>query len=211
MKNILCALMEPNEELLKRIYEYGRKHDWQIERCGRQVPDHWSGDGIISDYLELPDFAPIERFQSTPAVSRLLPPRGNIRTIRPDTMRIAEMIVDYFMNKGFTRFATAVPRILQEDLDGKPRDVLEAVRRVLESRGLQLRSCLWEEELPKADWNDYRKRRKLLQRFFMEIPRPFAFILSSSSVLPIITASCTTPGCGSRRRSPYSATPMTGA
>ena len=186
MKNILCALMEPNEELLKRIYEYGRKHDWQIERCGRQVPDRWSGDGIISDYLELPDFAPIERFQSTPAVSRLLPPRGNIRTIRPDTMRIAEMIVDYFMNKGFTRFATAVPRILQEDLDGKPRDVLEAVRRVLESRGLQLRSCLWEEELPKADWNDYRKRRKLLQRFFMEIPRPFAFILSSSSVLPII-------------------------
>ena len=178
--------MEPNEELLKRIYEYGRKHDWQIERCGRQVPDRWSGDGIISDYLELPDFAPIERFQSTPAVSRLLPPRGNIRTIRPDTMRIAEMIVDYFMNKGFTRFATAVPRILQEDLDGKPRDVLEAVRRVLESRGLQLRSCLWEEELPKADWNDYRKRRKLLQRFFMEIPRPFAFILSSSSVLPII-------------------------
>ena len=128
--------MEPNEELLKRIYEYGRKHDWQIERCGRQVPDRWSGDGIISDYLELPDFAPIERFQSTPAVSRLLPPRGNIRTIRPDTMRIAEMIVDYFMNKGFTRFATAVPRILQEDLDGKPRDVLEAVRRVLESRGL---------------------------------------------------------------------------
>lgn len=91
-----------------------------------------------------------------------------------------------FHEQGFTRFATAVPRILQEDLDGKPRDVLEAVRRVLESRGLLLRCCLWEEELPKADWNDYRKRRKLLQRFFLEIPRPFAFILSSSSVLPIL-------------------------
>lgn len=186
MKHILCALMEPNEEILKRIYAYGREHCWQIERCGRQIPGHWSGDGIISDYLELPDFAPVANFESIPTVSRLLPPRGNIRTIRPDTKQIAGMIVDYFMDKGFTRFATAASKIFPEDIDGKPRDVLMAVQHELESRGLQLFSCLWEAWLPRADWNDYHKRWKLLGRFFSEIPRPFALVLSSSTVLPII-------------------------
>ncbi len=186
MKNILCAMMEPKEEIVKRIYEYGRERNWQIELCGREVPAHWSGDGIVSDYLELPDFAPITNFKSTPTVSRLLPPRGNIRTIRPDTMQIAEMIVDYFTGKGFTRFATVAPKIFLEDIDGKPRDVLMAVQHELESRGLQLFSCLWEGWLPRADWNDYHKRRKLLRRFFSEIPRPFALILSASTVLPII-------------------------
>ncbi|WP_294503550.1 helix-turn-helix domain-containing protein [uncultured Victivallis sp.] len=186
MKHILCALMEPNEEILRPIYEYGREHNWQIERCGRQIPGHWSGDGIISDYLELPDFAAVMDFKSTPTVSRLLPPRENIRTIRPDTQQIAGMIVDYFMDKGFTRFATAASKIFPEDIDGKPRDVLMAVQHELESRELQLFSCLWEGWLPRADWNDYHKRRKLLRRFFSEIPRPFALILSASTVLPII-------------------------
>ena len=64
MKHILCALMEPNEEILRPIYEYGREHNWQIERCGRQIPGHWSGDGIISDYLELPDFTAVMDFNS---------------------------------------------------------------------------------------------------------------------------------------------------
>ena len=169
MKHILCALMEPNEEILRPIYEYGREHNWQIERCGRQIPGHWSGDGIISDYLELPDFAAVMDFKSTPTVSRLLPPRENIRTIRPDTQQIAGMIVDYFMDKGFTKFATAASKIFPEDIDGKPRDVLMAVQHELESRELQLFSCLWEGWLPRADWNDYHKRRKLLRRFFSEI------------------------------------------
>ncbi|MBS1372279.1 MAG: helix-turn-helix domain-containing protein [Lentisphaeria bacterium] len=186
MKNILCALMEPNEQLLKHIYEYGRKRNWQIERCGREVPEHWSGDGIISDYLELSDFAPIDRFSSIPTVSRLLPPCGNIRTIRPDTMRIAEMIVDYFMDKGFTRFATVAAQIYREDIDGKPRDVLKAVERVLESRGLVLRSCDWSSRLPPQERNDYRRQQRELRRFFAQMEKPFAFVLSASGALPIV-------------------------
>ena len=186
MKNILCAMMEPKKEIVKRIYEYGRERNWQIELCGQRVPDRWSGDGIVSDYLELPDFAPIAGFRSIPTVSRLLPPRGNIRTIRPDTLQIAEMIADYFSAKGFTRFATVVPKIFPEDIDGKPRDVLMALQRVLESRGLEFFRCLWEEELMESERNDYRKRRMVLHRFFSAIPRPFAFVLSSSTALPIV-------------------------
>ena len=68
--------MEPNEYFLRHIYEFGRKEGWQIERCGRVIPANWSGDGIISDYLELEDFAPVRNFERTPVVSRILSPRG---------------------------------------------------------------------------------------------------------------------------------------
>jgi len=182
MKNILCALMEPNEHLLKRIHEYGREHGWQIERCGRNVPRNWNGDGIISDYLELPDFAPIRNFRSIPTVSRLLPARDNIRTIRPDTFKIAEMMADCFVDKGFSRFATIADQIFPEDLDGKPRDVLEALRRVLHTRGLELKCCLWEKE--GLLHGDYRLQLAALHRFFAEIGKPFALIFSNSTFLP---------------------------
>ncbi len=183
MKNVLCALMEPNEYLLKRIHEFGREHDWQIERCGRAVPRGWAGDGIISDYLELDDFAPLDRFERIPTVSRLLPPRGNIRTIRPDTVKIAGMIADYFTGKGFSRFATVAGKIFQEDIDGVPRDVLKALECELQSRGFRLECLLWEKESPDGD---YRKQQRKLRSFFRKLEKPFALILPSSANLPLV-------------------------
>lgn len=185
MKNILCALMEPNEYLLKYIYEFGRKNKWQIELCGKTVPEDWSGDGIISDYLELEDFAPIKNFASTPVVSRLLPPRGNIRTVRPDTNQIASMIVNYFADKGFTRFASVTFKFFHEDIDGKPRDVLEALRREVKARNFSFDLCIWNAENDHEDRN-YEKRVCILHDFFHALPKPFALILSASKVLPII-------------------------
>ena len=186
MKHILCALMEPNEYFLRHIYEFGRKEGWQIERCGRVIPANWSGDGIISDYLELEDFAPVRNFERTPVVSRILSPRGNIRTVRGNTRQIASRIVNYFMDKGFTRFASIAPRILSEDIDGIPRDLLEAIRRELHTRNLSLELCLMKLRTDMPELADYEENREILREFFLRIPKPFALIRTSSKWLSLI-------------------------
>ncbi len=89
MKHVLCALREPNEVLLNHIYEFGRLHGWSVECCGEKIPRHWFGDGVLSDYLTQKELSVIDRFEQTPVVSRILLPRRNIRTVRPDTERIA--------------------------------------------------------------------------------------------------------------------------
>ena len=184
MKHILCALMEPNEYLLKHLYEFGRKNGWQIERCGREVPEQWSGDGIISDYLEPEDFRRIRNFAAIPTVSRLLPPRNNIRTVRPDTSLIASMIVDYFADKGFTRFVSIAPKIYHEDIDGKPRDILEALRREVEKRNFSFELCIWNPpDDPEA--NHYERKMRVLRSFFRRQPKPFALVLSMSPALSV--------------------------
>ena len=175
MKNVLCALMEPNDQLLNHIYTFGKNEKWQIELCGRKIPRHWSGDGIISDYLEPEDFLPVRNFDKTCVVSRLLPPKGNIRTVRPDTDLIAEQITDYFADKGFTRFASFTHQMFTEDLDGKPRHILEALRKSVESRGMQCFICV----LGKTQ-NDYELQRKVLRAFFSSIERPFAVFVPLS-------------------------------
>ena len=180
MKHILCALMEPNDQLLNHIYKFGRNEKWQIELCGRKIPHHWSGDGIISDYLELEDFQPVRNFNKTSVVSRLLPPKGNIRTVRPDTELIAEQITDYFADKGFTRFASFTYQMFMEDLDGKPRHILEALRKSVEKRGMKCSICV----LGKTQ-NDYEDRRKILRTFFSSIERPFAVFVPASTNLTL--------------------------
>ena len=92
MKHVLCALQEPNEVLLNHIYEFGRQHGWSVEGCGEKIPRRWFGDGVLSDYLTQKELSVIDRFEQTPVVSRILLPRRNIRTVRPDTERIASMI-----------------------------------------------------------------------------------------------------------------------
>lgn len=175
MKNVLCALMEPNDQLLNHIYTFGRSEKWQIELCGRKIPYHWSGDGIISDYLEPEDFRPVRNFSKTSVVSRLLPAKGNIRTVRPDTDLIAEQITSYFADKGFTRLASFTHQMFMEDLDGKPRHVLEALRKSVEKRGMQCFICVYGKTQ-----ENYEIKRKVLRNFFSSIERPFAVFIPNS-------------------------------
>ncbi len=138
MKHILCALREPNKLLLNHIYEFGRLHGWSVECCGEKIPRHWFGDGVLSDYLTQKELAVIERFEQTPVVSRILLPRRNIRTVRPDTERIATMIAGYFSGKGFTRFVTTPPNVPAAMLDGKPRHIQTALKLALAERNFAL-------------------------------------------------------------------------
>ncbi|MBS1369611.1 MAG: helix-turn-helix domain-containing protein [Lentisphaeria bacterium] len=184
MKHVLCALQEPNELLLRHIHEFGRDHGWLIERS-TAIPKHWSGDGIITDYFELRELAVVDRLEKTPVVSRLLSPAGNVRTIRPDTTLIASMIVSYFTAKGFTRFAMLTAWVNDEMIDGKPRDILTAVRNELAGRNLALHHHL----LPKPDLlhpADYRELRRKLRKFFAAQEKPFALILSSGRTLALV-------------------------
>ena len=177
MKNVLCALAEPNAHLLRHFFEYGKAHGWQLELCGGEIPPHWSGDGVLTDYLTLPELRRIDRFETTPVISRLLPPGGNIRTVRPDTTLIAAMIVDYFQGKGFTRFAMLAPPASPEEIDGKPRHIQTAVDRALAGRGLTLR--LPEFPVTFGPRSDYRERVRKVREFLAATEPPYALILPS--------------------------------
>ncbi|MBN2640412.1 MAG: helix-turn-helix domain-containing protein [Victivallales bacterium] len=183
MKKVLCAFSEPNEYFLKHIYEYGRIHNWQIESYNGSIPNHWFGDGVITDYLTLEELSLIDNFKATSIVSRLLPPMGNVRTIRPDTVLIAKMIVEYFMAKGFSRFAMLSRDPEPEEIDGKPRHIQTAVKQILAKYGLTMSTLDFSLDLDSQ--NDYRKHCLALQKFFVRIERPFALILPSSNGLAL--------------------------
>ena len=181
MKHVLCALQEPNEVLLNHIYEFGRQHGWSVECCGEKIPRHWFGDGVFSDYLTQKELSVIDRFEQTPVVSRILLPRRNIRTVRPDTERIASMIADYFIDKGFTRFVTTPPNVPASMLDGKPRHIQTALKLALAERNFALiqPKFSFDVELQK----DYRRGSEKLRGFF---ERPFALILPSPRRLALV-------------------------
>lgn len=184
MKHVLCALREPNEVLLNHIYEFGRQHGWSVECCGEKIPRRWFGDGVLSDYLTQKELSVIDRFEQTPVVSRILLPRRNIRTVRPDTERIASMIADYFIDKGFTRFVTTPPSVPASMLDGKPRHIQTALKLALAERNfalIQLKFA-FDSELQK----DYRRGWERLRNFFGSIERPFALILPSPRRLALV-------------------------
>ena len=183
MKHVLCALREPNELLLRHIFEYAKAHQWQLELCGDAVPPHWTGDGVLTDYLTPAELGRIDRFETTPVVSRVLPPGGNIRTVRADTTLIASIIADYFQGKGFTRFAILAPPASLEELDGRPRYIQVAMDRVLSERGLTLRQPEFSVMFDRN--SDYRERLRKVREFLAGIERPYALILSSSRLLAL--------------------------
>ncbi len=186
MKNILCALTEPNSCLLERIAEFGKEHGWQVEYSDGVIPPGWSGAGVITDHLLLTELSKIDRFESTPVVSRLLPPIGNVRTVRADTTRIAAMIAEYFLGKGFTRFAMTSPRGKgpPEMVDGRPRHIQAALDLAFAERGMELIFPVFNPHFPPE--KDYRERTRLLKEFFAGIERPYALILPSSRWLALV-------------------------
>ena len=109
MRQILCAMMSPNNQIVREIHRFGRDHDWQVELCGGRIPPGWSGDGVLTDCLPLEELKKIRNFERTPVVSHTLTPGGNVRTVAGDTRRIAEMIADYFLDQGFRNFAGMRP------------------------------------------------------------------------------------------------------
>lgn len=37
MRQILCAMMSPNDQIVREIHRFGRDHDWQVELCGGRI------------------------------------------------------------------------------------------------------------------------------------------------------------------------------
>ena len=185
MKYVLCALKEPNEHLLQIFYDFAKKHKWQIESCGVAIPENWDGDGVLTDYLKLPDLRKIHNFDQTPVVSRLLPPTGNIRTVLPDTLKIARMMVEYLASKGFTRFATVAERLYPGEINGRPIDVLNAVQQVLEERNFDMKCFLWTDLEKDVALFDFHRRWLAIRQFFAKQEKPFALILSTPDHLPL--------------------------
>ena len=89
MRQILCAMMSPNDQIVREIHRFGRDHDWQVELCGGRIPPGWSGDGVLTDCLPLEELKKIRNFERTPVVSHTLTPSGNVLTVAGDTRRIA--------------------------------------------------------------------------------------------------------------------------
>ena len=81
MRQILCAMMSPNDQIVREIHRFGRDHDWQVELCGGRIPPGWSGDGVLTDGLPLEELKKIRNFECTPVVSHTLTPGGNVRTV----------------------------------------------------------------------------------------------------------------------------------
>lgn len=187
MRQILCAMWQPNASMLDEIYSFGTMHDWQIELCGRRLPPGWFGDGILTDYLQPEELRVIRNFRETPVVSRELKPGGNIRTVAGDTRMTAEMIFNYFRNKGFVHFAAVDAREWPAGGgDSFCPDPVSALAQVLEEHGLILERCYWNPEQRSDEMTDYAKVMRTLADFFRELPKPVALLVPNGIYLAVV-------------------------
>ena len=186
MKNVLCAMWQPQASLLEEIYDFGSSHNWQIELCGRRLPPGWSGNGIITDYLQPNELRLIRNFEKTPIVSRELPPGGNIRTVACDTALMANLIVDYFRSKGFRHFAAVDAREWSGVFDGRWLDPVVALREELQRYDLTLEVCYWNPEQRSEELTDYGLIMKKLSRFFRGLPKPVALFVPNGMYLAVV-------------------------
>lgn len=182
MKNVLCAMSQPSEGLLGEIYDFGAEHGWQIERCGRQLPPGWGGDGVVTDYLGVEELRGIRNFETTPVVARGRLRGENIRTVACDVPLLAKMVADYFRNKGFTRFAAADAR----EWGGPEIDPVAALAEELAKHGLPLERCYWNPHLRSDELTDYRTVVTKLAAFFRELPKPAALLVPNGMYLAMV-------------------------
>lgn len=187
MNNILCAFSEPAANILDEIFTFGREHQWQIELCGRQLPPGWSGDGILTDYLPMDEFRRTVRdFDRTPLVSRDHHPEPNTRTVSGDTRLIASMVADYFIGKGFTRFAAIDAREWPGGSNGLWQDPVKALNIELAGRGLLLDICYWKSDIHSDELADYDDIMRKLSDFFLRLPKPIALLVPNSLYLAVV-------------------------
>lgn len=182
MKNILCAFKEPGDCVLEQIHRFARDNGWQAQLCGGQVPRGWSGDGVLCDFFSLCELSAIRNLKSTPVVSRILQPKGNVRTVFPNTSKIAQMAAEDFLQKGFRHFAAVTAGPLHARyIHGVPRHILTAFRLALQAQGHTLELCdIAGEEVAFA------ARLRRLRRFLAAAPKPLALLLSNADPLALV-------------------------
>ncbi len=185
VKNILCAFAEPEPGILEELFVYGREHGWQLELCGRRLPPGWTGDGVLTDYLSSGELRGIRNFDRTPVVSRELHPENNVRTVAGDTGAIASMIAEYFIGKGFTRFAAVDAREWPGGSSGFLPDPVKALGIVLAGHGLSFDVCYWKPDLESDELADYGMVMRKLRAFFRRLPKPVALLVPNSRYLAV--------------------------
>lgn len=173
----------PDPNILHEIYTFGQEHGWLIELCGRLPPPGWSGDGILTDYLQLDELRRIRNFSRTPVVCREPHSEKNVRTVSCNTRILAEMIADYFQNKGFVHYAAIDAREWPGDYNGFWQDPVRALAVVLEERGLKLERGYWNPGQRSDELTDYSVVLRTLRKFFRELPKPAALMIPNSLYL----------------------------
>jgi len=98
---------------------------------------------------------------------------------------IAQMVADYFINKGYKTFANIAPRSWPGFLDDQYQDPCDAFARELKTRGFELIRCFWAPDLAPAELEDYEKSSEIIKKFFMALPRPAALFIANSLHLPL--------------------------
>ena len=71
MKNVLCAMWQPQASLLGEIYDFGSSHNWQIELCGRRLPPVLSQHGDLYVPVSFGHQASLPRPQTMPATGEV--------------------------------------------------------------------------------------------------------------------------------------------
>ncbi len=175
----------PDPNILSEIYTFGQKRGWQIELCGRRPPPGWVGDGILADYLQPDELRKIRNFNRTPVVCRELHSEKNVRTVSCNTRILAEMIADYFQNKGFIHYAAIDAREWPGDYHGFWQDPIRTLAVVLGERGLKLERGYWNPGQRSDELTNYSVVLRTLRRFFRELPKPAALMIPNSLHLTV--------------------------
>ena len=120
MRNILWVPSWYHHKLHKGISEYARKHNWHLHtetHLIQNIPSGWEGDGVICNQDGLPEYKKFIQSLNMPMVTigrrekDMKPP-----IISDDDDAIAQLAVEYYMERGFKNYAVYSPNPLSPRL-----------------------------------------------------------------------------------------------
>lgn len=186
-KHVLLALKQDHNYLKDLIIDYANSHQWTVEYYGRNIPLGWYGDGVITDYFSKQELQRLRDPTTTPIISRSLVPHQNIRSVVGNTEEIARLVCDYFIQRGFTHFASVEATLYINPNNVHPNLSLanELVR-----RGFDLIQYCWHEHLKKSEHDNYEAIICALSSFFKQLPKPCALFCPNIDYLHLICRAC---------------------
>lgn len=186
MKRILLALKQERYHLEHTIMRYAREQGWTVESVGGVIPQGWYGDGVITDYFSMKELRRLKKPDTVKIVSRILSPGGNIRCVMGNAFSIAQMAVEYFLNRGFHHFAA----VSAWPCNGETTHPNVTLKMALESRGYALSDCCWNLSLPREKRDDYDAVIQVLKKFLRELPKPCALFSPNVDYVHLINRAC---------------------
>ena len=195
-RRVLLILGWYDYRLQRGIEKYAQEHGWHLSpgvTREKRIPWGWKGEGILAWLGEGDDLAEFVVHAKTPTVDfSLRRPHLKFARVLTDHARIAQLVAEHFLSRGFTNF------VFYSDTDNwsfeeRGRGFVEA----LEQAGKKCDWWRWQQSSayhPSGRYEEWDLKRSWLESELKKAPKPLAIFAPTDWMAFDVVDTCESVG-----------------